>query len=422
LVIGVVVWRGLAHAEIINADMLSGVSISAIGIDPHDTRVVYAGSDKGVFKSRDGGVSWTSPGLSSPTGATALVVDPQNSDIVWAAAYNDYNDGVFKSLNGGDSWTKVINLVGAWTIAVHPENTSHLSVGAGYGDVNATPGIVNSVDGGNSWHYTSNFSIYTLVIDPENSNIIYAAGNGAFLKSTDGGEHWQAPIPTWPFGYVVVLVVDPKNPRTLYAGTYRTGVLKSTDAGLSWTSVTSNYEPISAGHLAIDPNDTNILYATWNDLGQFGSIRLMKTVDGGDTWKRISKLDGVLISAVTVDPKTTGTIYLGTASGVWKSSDGGSTWSANAEFPILSLGANLCVGGIWYLRVSNARQESSIQLFGTSNGESWQIPNWRTIDSNRSSAESGIFTPETAGSHSLHVNVGGLDSNTVSFVVANCKR
>jgi hypothetical protein len=217
-------------------------------------------------------------------------------------------------------------------------------------------------------------------------------------------------------------VVDPKNPRTLYAGTYRTGVLKSTDAGSNWVSVTSNYDPIRVRHLAIDPNDSNVLYATWSDSENFLAMRLLKTTDGGSTWKDISKLDGVLILALALDPKSAETIYLGTDSGVWKSPDGGSTWSANSEFPILRLGANLCVGGSWYLRVSNVRPESSIRLFGTSNGESWQIPNWRTIDSNRSYAESGIFTPETAGSHSLRVNVGGLDSNTVSFVVANCRR
>jgi hypothetical protein len=113
---------------------------------------------------------------------------------------------------------------------------------------------------------------------------------------------------------------------------------------------------------------------------------------------------------------------MGTDSGLWKSLDGGSTWSANSEFPILRLGASLCVGGSWYLRVSNVRPDSAIKLFGTSNGQSWQISNWRTIDSSRAYAERGIFTPETAGSHSLRISVDGFDSNTISFVVSSCKR
>src|SRR5262249_48964207 len=96
--------RAVAHAQT-NTDELSGESMFAIAIDPQDTRIIYAGSDEGVFKSTDGGVSWTRPALVSPAATRALVVDPQNSDIIWAATYNDRDDGVFKSMNGGLSWT-----------------------------------------------------------------------------------------------------------------------------------------------------------------------------------------------------------------------------------------------------------------------------------------------------------------------------
>jgi hypothetical protein len=98
------------------------------------------------------------------------------------------------------------------------------------------------------------------------------------------------------------------------------------------------------------------------------------------------------------------------------------SWSANSEFPILALNSRYCLGEPWNLRVSNARPNSSIQLFGTSNGESWQVPNWRTTYSNGTFVEGGIFSPETGGSHSLLVSVGGMNSNTVSFVVSSCKR
>jgi photosystem II stability/assembly factor-like uncharacterized protein len=134
----VVAQCGVVHAQRTNDDIFSGVLISAIAIDPRDTHVIYAGADKGVFKSTDGGTNWTSPGPDSPTGTTALVVDPQNSDTIWAVAYNDYNDGVFKSLDGGLSWTKVLNIVGGWTIAVDPKNSSFVFAGAGYGDIGTT--------------------------------------------------------------------------------------------------------------------------------------------------------------------------------------------------------------------------------------------------------------------------------------------
>jgi len=155
--------RGVANAQT-NTDGLAGVFISAIAIDPQNTRVVYAASSNGILKSTDGGVNWSAPGTDSPRGITALVIDPKNPDTVWAAAYNDFNDGIFKSVDGGLSWTRIIHVVGAWAIALNPQNTDVVSVGAGYGDIGSTPGILNSIDGGNSWHYTSLFNTYGLAL------------------------------------------------------------------------------------------------------------------------------------------------------------------------------------------------------------------------------------------------------------------
>src|SRR5439155_2806290 len=264
---------------------------------------------------------------------------------IWAVTYNDYDDGVFKSLDGGITWTKLLNIVGAWTIAVNRQDTNSVLVGAGWGDIGATTGIVKSRDGGTSWRYTSAFNTYALVIDPQSSNIVYAGGNGSFLKSTDGGQYWNALFPTWLFGRINTLAVDPKNPRIIYAGTYRTGVLKSIDGGSNWTSLTSDLGEISVGRLVIDPKEPNVLYASWASLEDGfteGLVGLLKTTDAGNTWERVSKLNTVQIRALAADPQNTGTLYVATDSGLWKTPDGGSTWSANSRFPILWLGVNPC--------------------------------------------------------------------------------
>src|SRR6476620_625861 len=87
----------------ITVDGLTGQSVSAIALDPHNTSIVYAGTREGVFKSADGGLSWSASN-GSPTWITALAVHPKNSSTIYATAYNDYDDGVFRSVDAGLSW------------------------------------------------------------------------------------------------------------------------------------------------------------------------------------------------------------------------------------------------------------------------------------------------------------------------------
>src|SRR6266850_1286823 len=197
-----------------------------------------------------------------------------------------------------------------FAIAVDPQNTRSLFVAAGWGDIDANPGIYISSDGGMSWHKTSDFHIYSLAIDPQNPQIIYAGGFGggndhrgrptdALVKSSDGGQSWIV-VPSqrnWPFGYISALAIDPQNPRTIYAGS-NTGVVKSTDAGESWTNVTPNLgDPINVVKLAIDPVDTSIVYASVL-IGRSGVPGFTVTTDGGRTWHTIPKFNAIQIHSV----------------------------------------------------------------------------------------------------------------------------
>ena len=417
-----------AQTDVNTGDILAGIFVSALAVDPQNTSVVYAGTNQGIFKSTDGGNTWSGPNFNSPKGPwiTALSIDPQNSKTIYATSYNDYNDGIFKSTDGGISWTRMANFVGAWSLVIDPQNTSSIYVGAGFGDIGATPGIFRSSDEGASWVATSNFTIYALAIDPQNPATVYAGAWGV-LKSTDRGQSWIPSdqsnatllprLGSWAFGYIDSLAIDPSNPSTIYAGTYRTGVVKSTDAGANWASITSGMEPMSVSKLVIDPVNTGIVYASLENGG------LLKTTDGGRAWSVNSKLKTVHIGSLAIDPQHSRTIFIGTESGVWKSPDGGESWSANSEFPVLTLGHQSpisCTGSSWYLRVSNAAPDTSIQLLGNSNGNSWTVPDWRTTDSDGTLTERGDFSRDVIGTHSLHVVVGGVPSNSVSFVVSNC--
>ncbi|HYR91801.1 MAG TPA: hypothetical protein VE422_47590 [Terriglobia bacterium] len=293
------------------ANSLDGKTVFAIAVDPQNTNTLYAGTQLGVFKSANAGRDWSGPNSASPIGITSLKVDPQNSTTVYATSYSsEYSDGVYKSLDGGRTWTRILQVYGAWMIAIDPQNTRSLFVAAGWGDIDANPGIYISSDGGMSWHKTSDFHIYSLAIDPQNPQIIYAGGFGggndhrgrptdALVKSSDGGQSWIV-VPSqrnWPFGYISALAIDPQNPRTIYAGS-NTGVVKSTDAGESWTNVTPNLgDPINVVKLAIDPVDTSIVYASVL-IGRSGVPGFTVTTDGGRTWHTIPKFNAIQIHSV----------------------------------------------------------------------------------------------------------------------------
>jgi hypothetical protein len=80
-----------------------------------------------------------------------------------------------------------------------------------------------------------------------------------------------------------------------------------------------------------------------------------------------------------------------------------------------------CIGDAWTLRVSHAAPKSTVYLFGTSNGQSWEIPQWGTTDANGGFTQKGVFDIWAQGSHTLQVEVSGERSNTVSLVISTCK-
>src|SRR5215510_8409594 len=171
---------------------------------------------------------WTSIG---PFGGNvqALAIDPQNPTTVYAGTVN----GLFKSMDGGESWsvvkTRLPNRAIAF-LATDPQNPTTVYVGNG-------DGAFKSTDGGNTW---SDFGptaspVRRLAFDGQNSAIIYAlTASGDIFKSTDGGVTWNSTglllVPA-----VYSLVVDPQTPSTIYAGTYN-GLFKSTDSGANWSS------------------------------------------------------------------------------------------------------------------------------------------------------------------------------------------
>src|SRR5262245_9389088 len=89
--------------------------------------------------------------------------------------------------------------------------------------------------------------------------------------------------------------------------------------------------------------------------------------------------------------------------------------------PVISLDfAQYCIGDFWKLKSSNGAPNTSMRLLGTSNGQSWEIADWRKTDGAGSWREEGAFAAAAVGSHTLKLDIGGILSNTLSFVVSEC--
>ena len=171
-------------------------------------------------------------------------------------------------------------------------------------------------------------NIRDLVIDPRMPLILYAGTDGGMFKSTNGGQSWAAINDGLADPYIEDVVMDPATPATLYVAIgYSTpdggGVFKSTDGGDHW-SAARNGLPHHVSKLAIDPRTPTTLYAvTYFD-------QVYKSTNGGRSWSPAFiglALDNPALVLV-VDPITPNTLYLGTyRNGVYKSVDGGGHWN-----------------------------------------------------------------------------------------------
>ena len=194
---------------------------------------IFAGTNGGgVFKSTNGGTSWSAinSGVTS-LNITSVAIDPTDSQNVYVTtmAVSNINVGlylggpVFKSANGGASWN-ALNIGGDFaTVAIDPTNSQTVYVGI-YGH-----GIYKSTDGGASWASISTFTagqyITSLVIDPINSQIIYAVAGSNVSQSNDGGLSWIAVGSG--ISRTTCLAIDPTNDQNVYAGTmFGAGVYK----------------------------------------------------------------------------------------------------------------------------------------------------------------------------------------------------
>jgi photosystem II stability/assembly factor-like uncharacterized protein len=345
---------------------LEGGSITALAIDPQTPDTLYAGTKLGgVFKSVDGGNNWHPMNAGGLTDVctrsttpystdkfcfyvTALAIDPLTPTTLYAGTWSR---GLFKSTNGGATWSaiSVVFPLFIHSLVIDPRTPTTLYVG-GCSKSPSSDGVFKSTDGGASWYLlkaglTGNPCFVALAIDPQTPSTLYAGTNqGGVLKTTDGGANWRPVNSGLSNTYVTCLVIDPQTPTNIYVGVagiagQTGGVAKSINGGESWSEVVNtgltfsenSREATEVQVLAIDPLTPTTLFAA------VGAERfprelpggLFKSTDGGKSWRSLGGDFNLSpgVYALVVDYRRPITLYAGVAvGGVLKSADGGTTW------------------------------------------------------------------------------------------------
>ena len=202
-----------------------------------------------------------------------MVIAPSNPATLYALTSGTAGIGLFKSTDGGNSWSQTYtNSAYPYVAAlvIDPSDPATLYALTGFS------GVYKSTDGGASWFPAntglSSAYVYTLALAPSNPATLYAGTDSGVYKSSNGGGNWS-PVYTNPQTYVADLVIDPSNPSTLYAGANTLtdgGIYKSTDGGASWHPFnTTGLPATNVMTLVIDPSNPATLYALTSVGGAF---------------------------------------------------------------------------------------------------------------------------------------------------------
>jgi photosystem II stability/assembly factor-like uncharacterized protein len=307
-----------------------GVAIPAAPAYAHQTTIYAALRTGGVWKSSNGGVSFQ-PVLDGQKvySMGAIAVAPSNENIVWAGTGDNsatrsayWGDGVYKSTDAGKTW----NNMGL-------KDTQHIA---------------------------------RIVIHPANPDTVYVAAMGhlstpneerGVFKTTDGGKTWKKVLYIGDRVGAVDLVVDPRNPDTLYAATYEhlrlpwmivdggpgTGLYKTTDGGAHWNELRNGLPKGPMGRIGIDicVSHPDTLYAVYDNHELRPGAKsardtingqVYRTDDAGSSWKRVnpdnvdvSGKAGYSFNQIRVDPNDANRVWI-TGSDFHYTPDGGKTW------------------------------------------------------------------------------------------------
>jgi photosystem II stability/assembly factor-like uncharacterized protein len=316
--------------------------VDALAIDPINANVVYTGSFGGLAKTTDGGVTWRylSDAWTSQS-VTAITVNPNASNVVYAGTgredYGPYGVGLYRSLDGGASWSKplgALQFAGTFmrTIAIDP-NTSTVYVANGGRDTSQLwkYGLWRSTTSGATWMplrqapppHVEN-GIYDVAIDSStHPSTLYITENDGTFRSTNSGQSWT-PIHAVLAGSRNRLSVVNGVLYLLGPGDRDHNLYKSMDHGATWIQIPTNSLRFSV--FAVDPVNPQII------LG--GNVSLYRTTDEGMTWTQRQGPIHPDQRVIAFSRTAFGVVYDSNDGGVVRSTDAGQQWmNLNQNLP-----------------------------------------------------------------------------------------
>jgi photosystem II stability/assembly factor-like uncharacterized protein len=294
-------------------DAMKGQPIQALEQSASNPKILVAGTMRGIYRSDDGGAQWKQI---SPLGSLELhevesiAIDPKDPQVIYAGTWHL----PWKTTDGGATWHNIkqglIDDSDVFSIIIDPQKTNVVYT-------SACSGIYRSDNGGEIYHKvqgipTTARRTRVLMQDPLNSDIVYAGTTEGLYKTVDGGIHWDRL--TGPDVIVNDVYVDPKNTQHVLLATDRGGVLKSDDAGMSFTASNDGFSQRQVTTLLVDAKQPGTIYAgVVNDKTHGG---VFASTDGGNSWHQQSNgLEGrdVYTLAQTGD----GALLAGTNAGIF---------------------------------------------------------------------------------------------------------
>ena len=355
-------------------------SIGAIAVAPANPDIIYVGSGEGlnrpdlsvgdgVYRSADGGRSWSHRGLDDARQIADLAIDPRDADRVYVAVKGHpyaagENRGIYRTTDGGQSWTRVLYRdadTGGYSVKVDPFD----------------PDTVYA-------------TLWNTRLGPWEDNNEYHGTGGGMFKSTDGGEHWRQLKTGLPDNAAQIdVAVAPSQRGRLYAtvgttapGDYSSsaglGLYRSDDGGESWRKATSDPRPalrIGGGDLAIvkvDPRNADVLYSA--------SLVAVKSTDGGVTWSSWRGAPGGDdYQNLWISPDDSRQIALVADQGAVITVNGGASWSSWFNQPTAQLYHVGVTAGFPYRICSGQQESGSVCIASRGNDGEITAADWHPV-------------------------------------------